>query len=250
LAGIGRIHGREEVMRAVDSLHAAGIDNFNIDLMFALPGQDLAAAEQDVRAAIGCAPSHLSHYQLTIEPNTAFHADPPTLPADDLAWDMQAACGALLTQSGFEQYEVSAWALPGRECAHNLNYWRYGDYLGIGAGAHGKLTLAAEQIVRRRVRVRHPVSWMRAVACRQSVAEDRSVPAEERVFEFFLNQLRLRSGVHKALFEARTGLAWTVVADRAAELVAKGLAKYEGEWLRPTELGWRFSNESQALFLP
>jgi len=250
LVGIGRIHGREEVLRSVDSLHAAGIDNFNIDLMFALPGQDLAAAEQDVRTAIACAPSHLSHYQLTIEPNTAFHADPPTLPADDLAWDMQAGCGALLTQSGFEQYEVSAWAQPGRECAHNLNYWRYGDYLGIGAGAHGKLTLAAEQVVRRRVRVRHPVSWMRAVACRQSVAEDRSVPAEDRIFEFFLNQLRLRNGVHKALFEARTGLAWSLVADRAAGLVARGLAKDEGEWLRPTELGWRFSNESQALFLP
>jgi oxygen-independent coproporphyrinogen-3 oxidase len=250
LAAIGRIHGREEVMLAVDSLRAAGIDNFNIDLMFALPGQDLQAAEQDVLAAIACAPSHLSHYQLTIEPNTAFHADPPTLPADDLAWDMQAACGALLAQSGFRQYEVSAWAQPGRECTHNLNYWRYGDYLGIGAGAHGKITLPAEQAVRRRIRVRHPAAWMRAVARGQSVAEDRSVPSEERVFEFFLNQLRLRRGVRKALFEARTGLAWAVVADRAAELVARGLAEDQGERLAPTELGWRFSNESQALFLP
>jgi len=250
LAAIGRIHGRDEVMRAIESLHAADIANFNLDLMFALPGQDPEAALQDVRSAVACAPTHLSHYQLTIEPNTAFHAGPPALPTDDLAWEMQEACSALLLESGFGQYEVSAWSQTGRECAHNLNYWRYGDYVGLGAGAHGKLTLAAEQEVRRRVRVRHPQAWMDAVARGDGLAEDRAVGADERVFEFFLNQLRLRSGVRKSQFEARTGLAWSFVDKRVAELAARGLVTDDNGWLVPTDLGWRFSNESQAIFLP
>jgi oxygen-independent coproporphyrinogen-3 oxidase len=250
LSSIGRIHGRAEVMQAVESLHAAGIENFNLDLMYALPGQRLAEAEEDVREAIACAPAHVSHYQLTLEPNTAFYAAPPALPDEELAWDMQEACGSLLARSGFEQYEVSAWAQAGRECVHNLNYWRYGDYLGIGAGAHGKITLPAERAVKRRIRVRHPVSWMQAIAGGGGLAEDRLVPDEERSFEFFLNQLRLRRGVQKSQFEARTGLDWAIVSKRVDELLSKGLAVEEKGRLVPTELGWRFSNESQAIFLP
>ncbi len=250
LSSIGRIHGRAEVMQAVESLHAAGIENFNLDLMYALPGQRLAEAEEDVREAIACAPAHVSHYQLTLEPNTPFYAAPPALPDEELAWDMQEACGALLARSGFEQYEVSAWAQAGRECVHNLNYWRYGDYLGIGAGAHGKITLPAERAVKRRIRVRHPVSWMQAIAGGGGLAEDRLVPDEERSFEFFLNQLRLRRGVQKSQFEARTGLDWAIVSKRVDELLSKGLAVEEKGRLVPTELGWRFSNESQAIFLP
>jgi len=250
LAAIGRIHGRSEVLRAVESLHGADLDNFNLDLMFALPGQDLAAALDDVGQAIACAPAHISHYQLTLEPNTAFHADPPALPGDELAWDMQEACGELLAEAGFAQYEVSAWARPGRQCAHNLNYWSYGDYLGIGAGAHGKITLPAEGVIRRRIRARHPAAWMKTAGDAASLAQDRPVPPEERAFEFFLNQLRLRRGISKAQFEARTGLAWAVIADRVRELQSKGLALDEGDWLTPTELGWRFGNECQAIFLP
>jgi len=250
LSSIGRIHGRAEVMQAVESLHAAGIENFNLDLMYALPGQQLAEAAGDIREAIACAPAHVSHYQLTLEPNTAFYAAPPALPDEELAWDMQEACGALLARSGFEQYEVSAWAQAGRECVHNLNYWRYGDYLGIGAGAHGKITLPAERAVKRRIRVRHPESWMQAIARGGGLAEDRLVPDEERSFEFFLNQLRLRRGVQKSQFEARTGLDWAIVSKRVDELLSKGLAVEEKGWLVPTELGWRFSNESQAIFLP
>jgi coproporphyrinogen III oxidase-like Fe-S oxidoreductase len=219
-------------------------------LMFALPGQDTHAALEDVRAAIECVPTHISHYQLTIEPNTAFHADPPRLPSAETAWEMQESCGALLAQSGFEQYEISAWARPGHQCTHNLNYWRYGDYIGIGAGAHGKLTLAAQQLVRRRARMRHPTSWIKGAERQNSLAEDRVVPPEERIFEFFLNQLRLRRGIQKSLFERRTGLPWATVADRVDELVSRGLAADQEGWLVPTELGWRFSNESQALFLP
>ena len=250
LSSIGRIHGRAEVMQAVESLHAAGIENFNLDLMYALPGQQPAEAAEDIREAIACAPAHVSHYQLTLEPNTAFYAAPPALPDEELAWEMQEACGALLARSGFEQYEVSAWAQAGRECAHNLNYWRYGDYLGIGAGAHGKITLPAERAVKRRIRVRHPESWMQAIARGGGLAEDRLVPDEERSFEFFLNQLRLRRGVQKSQFEARTGLDWAMVSKRVDELLSKGLAVEEKGWLVPTELGWRFSNESQAIFLP
>lgn len=250
LSSIGRIHGRAEVMQAVESLHTAGIENFNLDLMYGLPGQKLAEAAEDVREAIACAPAHVSHYQLTIEPNTAFYAAAPVLPDEELAWDMQEACGTLLLRSGFEQYEVSAWARAGRECAHNLNYWRYGDYLGIGAGAHGKITLPAERAVKRRIRVRHPVSWMRAIAEGGGLAEDRWVTDEERAFEFFLNQLRLRRGVQKSQFEARTGLDWAFVSQRVDELLSRGLAVEEEGRLVPTELGWRFSNESQAIFLP
>jgi oxygen-independent coproporphyrinogen-3 oxidase len=250
LASIGRIHGRLEALRAVESLHESGIGNFNIDLMFALPGQDPATAEEDIRTAISCAPAHISHYQLTIEPNTAFHAAPPELPADDFAWEMQETAGSRLAASGYEQYEVSAWARPGFQCAHNLNYWRYGDYLGIGAGAHGKITLAAEAVVRRRVRVRHPLSWMRAVAAGDGLADDRSLPAGERVFEFFLNQLRLRRGVSKSMLGPRTGADWPEVAGRVSELLSRGLVEEKGDLLVPTELGWRFSNECQALFLP
>jgi oxygen-independent coproporphyrinogen-3 oxidase len=251
LRALGRIHGSQEALRAVDSLHDAGIANFNLDLMFALPGQGLDEALEDVRTALACAPAHISHYQLTIEPNTAFHAEPPVLPDEDQAWRMQEECGSLLAESGFAQYEVSAWSRQGLECRHNLNYWRYGDYLGIGAGAHGKLTLVAEQCLRRRVRLRHPVAWMRAVrAGAGGLAEDRVLAPEERVFEFFLNQLRLRCGVRKSQFEPRTGLVWEVVAQRVGQLLDRGLLSEQQDWLVPTELGWRFSNDTQALFLP
>lgn len=249
LAAIGRIHGRGEALRAVESLHSAGIGNFNLDLMFGLPGQSLDDAVEDVRIAIDCSPAHISHYQLTIEPNTAFYADPPALPADETTWEMQETCSGLLERAGFGQYEISAWAKPGNECAHNLNYWRYGDYLGVGAGAHGKVTLASRQELRRRVRTRHPSAWMKAVAG-GALADDRRVLPDERVFEFFLNQLRLRGGVCKSQFAARTGLPWSAVEERVGQLLARGLATDEGERLIPTDLGWRFSNESQAIFLP
>jgi coproporphyrinogen III oxidase-like Fe-S oxidoreductase len=218
--------------------------------MFALPGQGLPGSLDDIQAAIACEPAHISHYQLTIEPNTAFHVDPPQLPPDDTAWQMQEACGELMTRAGFSQYEVSAWAQPGRECLHNLNYWQYGDYLGIGAGAHGKITMQSEQTVRRRVRVRHPAAWMKAVDEGEGLAEDRVLPAAERLFEFFLNQLRLREGVRKSQFEARTGLPWSRAEPAVRKLLAGGLAREERELLVPTELGWRFGNESQAIFLP
>jgi putative oxygen-independent coproporphyrinogen III oxidase len=247
---IGRIHGRAEVEQAVAAIHRSGISNFNIDLMFALPGQSPESAVRDVRAALACEPTHISHYQLTIEPNTAFHASPPMLPDEDSAWEMQLNCAEVLSGAGFEQYEVSAWSHPGYQCRHNLNYWRYGDFLGIGAGAHGKITLPSEQAARRRIRQRHPKMWMKDVWKGTAVVEDTVLGPGERVFEFFLNQLRLRDGVLKSQLQPRTGVAWSQVSGRVQEAIEKGLLRDENDVLSPTELGWRFNNEIQALFLP
>jgi putative oxygen-independent coproporphyrinogen III oxidase len=250
LSEIGRIHGRAEVEQAVAAIHHSGIQNFNIDLMFALPGQSPGEALEDVRDAVACEPAHISHYQLTIEPNTAFHASPPVLPSEDSSWEMQQECGQALSQAGYEQYEISAWARPGSQCRHNLNYWRYGDFIGIGAGAHGKLTLPSEQTVRRRIRQRHPRSWMEGVWQGKGIIEDRALDQDERIFEFFLNQLRLRDGVQKSQLKPRAGVAWSEVEARVEAAIEKGLLRDDNDLLSPTDLGWRFSNEIQAIFLP
>lgn len=250
LKAIGRIHGRQEVERALDSIARSDIENFNLDLMYALPGQTVEAALSDLRLALAASPKHLSHYQLTLEPNTAFHVSPPVLPDDDLAWAMQEQCAVLLEASGYGNYEVSAWARPGRECRHNLNYWEYGDFLGIGAGAHGKITLPALQEVRRRVKRRHPQAWMQGAMDADVLAEDLAIGPGERVFEFFLNQLRLREGVRKSMFSPRTGLPWSEVLGRVELALEKGLLEDRGSRLVPTLVGWRFVNEIQAIFLP
>lgn len=250
LQRLGRIHGCAEIETAVESIHCAGISNFNLDLMYALPGQSIDDALDDVRQALKCSPSHLSFYQLTIEPNTAFHANPPELPDEDTAWDMQEQCGELFLAAGFRQYEISAWAREGFRCRHNLNYWRYGDFLGIGAGAHSKLTLPAEQSVRRRIRHKHPKTWLKAKQSGNWLAEDRSIDEEERVFEFFLNQLRLYDGVRKDQFTPRTGVRWNRVSARVEKAIGNGLLTDRNGVLKPTSLGWRFSNEIQAIFLP
>jgi putative oxygen-independent coproporphyrinogen III oxidase len=250
LARLGRIHGRREIDQAVESIHAAGLDNFNIDLMFGLPQQTLQAAMQDLQAAMRCRPAHVSHYQLTVEPNTLFAAQPPALPGEDRCAAMQESCAALLAAQGFEQYEVSAWARPRRRCAHNLNYWRYGDYLGIGAGAHGKISLPAQGAIRRMSKQRHPAAYLRSLRGGEWRAEDREVPPGERIFEFFLNQLRLREGVRIDDFAARTGLDWQLARQGVSAAVERGLLVPHGARLLPTDLGWRFVNETQALFLP
>ena len=250
LERLGRIHGRQEVDAAVAAIQSAGLVNFNIDLMFALPGQTVEGALADVRAALKCEPAHISHYQLTIEPNTMFHASPPSLPNDDRAWQMQERCARLLQDGGYENYEVSAWAKPGRQCRHNLNYWSFGDYLGVGAGAHGKITLPAESAVRRRIRKRHPADWMKAALDGNALAEDRELDSGDRVFEFFLNQLRLRRGVSRTQFMTRTGLPWSIIEKPVAQAIDRGLLEEKNEGLVATDIGWRFVNEIQALFLP
>jgi len=250
LQRIGRIHGRGEALAALASIRASGIDNFNVDLMYALPGQRVGQALDDLRTALEFDPPHVSHYQLTIEPNTYFHAHRPALPDDATAGAMQDRGTELLEAAGLGVYEISARARAGRACRHNLNYWRYGDFIGIGAGAHGKLSLPARGIVQRRVRRRHPRDWMRSAGTPDGLAEVRDLPPAERVFEFFLNQLRLREGVHKAQFPARTGMTWSTVEPRVKRLIDRGLLEDRGDCVAPTATGWRFVNDLQAEFLP
>lgn len=250
LKRIGRIHGREEVEQSLVSLEAAGISNFNIDLMYALPGQSPAQSRCDIELAVAANPAHISFYQLTIEPNTAFASQPPPLPAEDIAWDMQQAGLELLEAAGFRQYEISAYAKPGLQSRHNMNYWRYGDFLAVGAGAHGKITLPAEDKLLRYAKHRQPKRYLKALQSQDWLAQSRELSREDRIFEFFLNQLRLKNGVYMDDFSARTGLDWQVVESRVQQALDQDLLEVSGKRLRPTGLGWKFVNDIQQLFLP
>lgn len=250
LQRLGRIHSSGDAERAVKSAQDAGFDNFNLDLMYALPQQTLAMALDDVEHALALSPTHLSHYQLTLEPNTVFAARVPAgIPDEDSAWDMQEACQARLADAGFGQYEISAYAREGRQCRHNLNYWRFGDYLGIGAGAHGKLTLGATQQVLRRWKLKHPTDYLAKAGTAAAIGGDEYLTAQRLPFDFMLNALRLNEGVPMAMFEARTGLPAAAIAERVALARARGWLEADGDWLRPTELGRRFANDVIGLFL-
>ncbi len=250
LQRLGRIHSSGDAERAVQAARDAGFDNFNLDLMYALPGQDVAMALHDIDRAIALQPTHVSHYQLTLEPNTVFAARPPAgLPDEDLGWDMQEACQARLAEAGYLQYEVSAYARPGRQCAHNLNYWQFGDYLGIGAGAHGKLTLGASQQVLRRWKARHPTDYLRKAGTPASIGGDDVLDAMRLPFDFMLNALRLDAGVPLAMFEARTGLPRSAILGRLGLARDRGWLEEKPDWLQPTGLGRRFTNDVVSLFL-
>lgn len=247
---LGRIHSAEETRRAVAELALAGIDNFNLDLMYGLPGQTIAEARADLAAALELSPAHVSHYQLTLEPGTAFFHAPPPLPADDETWEMQVHCQALLAARGYAQYEVSAYARAGRESRHNLNYWNFGDYLGIGAGAHGKVTLAGSRTIVRTTRLRGPREYMAAVDG-EAPPEEAAIPTNQLPFEFMLNALRLKAGFSRRAYESRTGLALSgldLAFDwaRSRDLVQSTVG---GGW-QCTDLGYRFLNDLLARFLP
>jgi oxygen-independent coproporphyrinogen-3 oxidase len=228
----------------------AGFDDFNIDLMYALPGQDLAMAADDVRRAIALGPTHLSHYQLTLEPNTVFAARPPEgIPDHDAAFDIQEHCQAIVADAGYAQYETSAYARPGRQCAHNLNYWRFGDYLGIGAGAHGKLTSPAEGTILRRWKVKHPSAWLATAGTAQAIGGDEFLEPARRPFDYMLNALRLNEGFALTAFEARTGVSRSSISGQLAEAFMRGWIDSDGERVVPTELGRRFANDAISLFL-
>jgi oxygen-independent coproporphyrinogen-3 oxidase len=246
LAALGRIHGPGEIGSAVAELDAAGIGNFNLDLMYALPRQTQDGALADLDAAIALGPAHLSHYQLTLEPGTAFYHRPPTLPDDDTALEMQLACQARLAGAGYAQYEISGYARPGRQCRHNLNYWRFGDYLGIGAGAHGKVTVAGS--VLRTEKPRSPREYLRGAG--QAGALRRVVQARELPFEFMLNVLRLSEGFTLAEFEQATGLPAASVRQTLAPQAARGLIEERDGRFRPTSTGFRFLNDLIGAFLP
>lgn len=251
LQRLGRIHDSREADSAVKLAQDAGFDNINLDLMYALPGQDLAGAERDLQRAFALQPAHISHYQLTLEPNTLFAAKPPEgLPDEDTAWDMQEHGQALLSAAGYGHYEVSAYARPGRQCAHNLNYWRFGDYLGIGAGAHGKITLGAGQAIRRRWKLKHPAAWLATAGSDAALGGDEDIEPARRPFEYMLNALRLHEGFALADFEARTGLPRAAIAAELAEALARGWLVEDAGHVRPTALGRRLGNDVVALFLP
>jgi oxygen-independent coproporphyrinogen-3 oxidase len=248
LRALGRIHDRQQGLDAYAAARVAGFDNINLDLMFALPGQTPAMALTDLQQAIDLGPEHLSHYQLTLEPNTLFHKYPPALPGEEQAAQMQEQGLERLRQAGYAQYEVSAHARPGRASRHNLNYWRFGDYLGIGAGAHGKITLPAEQRILRRVRLRHPDRYL-AASGRERIASEQQLEPGDRVFEFMLNALRLTGGCEARLFSERTGLPLPSIKRPLTEAVDRGLLEITDDRIRPTPLGQRFLNDLQALFL-
>ena len=250
LRRLGRIHDSREAERAVKLAQDAGLDNLNLDLMYALPGQTVEQAEADLDRAFALAPAHLSHYQLTLEPNTVFFARPPQgIPDEDTAWDIQERCQARLADAGYAQYEVSAYARPGRQCAHNLNYWTFGDYLGLGAGAHGKISLGSEQSILRRWKHKHPQHFLDHAGTPEAIGGDEYIAPERRPFEFMLNALRLNGGFRIVDFSARTGLDETTIAAPLAEAVRRGwLERDNGRWV-PTELGRRFTNDVIELFL-
>jgi oxygen-independent coproporphyrinogen-3 oxidase len=264
LQRIGRIHDAAQAERAVKQAQDAGLDNLNLDLMYALPEQTLDGAVADVEKALLLQTPHLSHYQLTLEPNTAFAANPPQLPDDDLAWDMQEACQQRIAAAGLGQYEVSAYARAGRECRHNLNYWEFGDYLGIGAGAHGKYTQLAmgespvedapqsgcRVRIRRRWKVRAPRGFLEHAASARRIGGDDAIASDQVPFEFMLNALRLNRSFSLVQFVATTGLEVHAIDAPLRAAAARGwLDVVDGE-VRTTEFGRRFLNDVIGSFLP
>lgn len=250
LFALGRIHSGAAAAAAVAAVIDAGFRNFNLDLMWGLPGQTVAGMLEDLERALAFDPPHLSYYQLTIEPNTAFAHRPPLLPDEDMLWHMHLAGAERLTAGGLDHYEISAWSRPGRSCRHNLNYWRYGDYIGIGAGASGKLTFAAAGTIRRTRRHAHPKHYLAARNDRGFVAETWEVTTADRVFEYFLNRLRLSEPVALADFETRTGLDRRVLEPVLEAAAERGLLEPGDGEIRRTGAGMRYLNDLQAMFLP
>ena len=246
LQALGRIHDGDEARRAVD-IAMANFDNFNLDLMYALPLQTLEEAQQDVQTAIAFAPPHLSLYHLTMEPNTVFAKYPPVVPDDDASADMQDMIAEASSAAGYQHYEVSAYAQPKRQARHNLNYWEFGDYLGIGAGAHTKLSFPHRVI--RQARYKQPKSYMEQMRLGNPIQEETEITRSELGFEFMLNAMRLTNGVEVNLFAERTGMQLNAIERALNEAEAKGLLYRDHKTIKPTELGQRFLNDLQQMFL-
>jgi len=247
LQALGRIHGPEEIVAGVDAARSAGFDNLNLDIMYGLPGQTLDAAVADITQAIALKPEHISYYQLTIEPNTQFHAAPPVVPSDDSVWEIEAKGHGLLETAGYRQYEVSAFAMQGRECRHNRNYWEFGDYLGIGAGAHGKISDQVRGRISRTCKPRSPDRYIKSQETASAQMEQ--VAQKDLALEFMLNALRLRQGFHPELFERRTGLALGEIETELESAKSRGLLDVSDHLICPTAKGREFLNELLALFM-
>ena len=234
LQALGRVHNQSEALKAAAYAKQAGFDNFNLDLMFGLPKQSHQHAVDDVMQAIELGPSHLSCYQLTIEPNTLFHHRPPVTPDDEALWGMQESIQAQLQKANYQQYEVSAYAQPSKRCAHNLNYWQFGDYLGIGAGAHGKLT-GVEGSVVRMWKIKHPANYLNPN--KEFTGGVDTIEPAQQVFEFMMNALRLREGFDLSLYEARTKQTKTDIDLHLNKHQSQGLIDINNNWVVPTERG-------------
>ena len=249
LKALGRIHNAEEAINAAHIAKQAGFDNFNLDLMHGLPKQSLDQAMNDLRQAIALEPTHISWYQLTIEKNTLFHHSPPILPDDERLWQIQQQGQQLLTDSGYNQYEVSAYAKKNRQCIHNINYWQFGDYVGIGAGAHGKITQPDNTITRHQ-KYRQPEKYIEQARQGKARSATTTVENKDKIFEFMLNTLRLKQGFSKTLFERRTGLTFSEIDSKINLAINKGLLQQTSDnEYRATKQGWHFLNNLIELFL-
>lgn len=248
LVKLGRVHGPEEAARAAELATAAGFDNFNLDLMYALPGDDVDGALADLAAAIALGPPHLSWYQLTLEPNTAFHRRPPALPQEELVLEIERRGRELLAANDYRRYEVSAYERGGSRCAHNLNYWQFGDYLGVGAGAHGKVTLPREQRVERRAKTRNPRTFISEAGGPRAVSVERIEDGRQIAVEFLMNALRLPDGVPATLFEERTGLGLGAIERELEHARSRGWLGADRDVLVPTAAGLQMLNPLLSLF--
>lgn len=250
LRRLGRIHGPDEARQAVQAARRAGFERVNLDLMYALPDQTTAQALADVEAALALEPEHLSHYQLTLEPGTPFHTRPPAgLPDESRLLALEGACRDRLAAAGFHRYEVSAWARPGEACRHNLNYWRFGDYLGLGAGAHGKISNPVAGDIQREARVRMPGAYMAGAGTDAAIAETRTLQNPDIVLEFMMNALRLADGFTRTEWHRHTGRPAALWQATVAEAVADGLLADDGERVRPTARGWQLLDALLQRFL-
>ena len=250
LQAIGRIHGRKESIKAAETAHHVGFENFNVDLMFGLPAQSPPMALEDVATAVALEPAHISYYQLTIEPNTWFHHHPPVLPEDDVLWKTQIQGQRYLADHGFEQYEVSAYAKQQQRSVHNMNYWQFGDYVGIGAGAHGKITDVNAQRIVRMSKLRQPKDYMEHAGTENGIQSENVLSRQDVGLEFMMNALRLNEGVAPPLFYERTGQPLSIIEAPLQKAQEQGLIEWTVERIHPTEQGRRYLNELLELFLP
>jgi putative oxygen-independent coproporphyrinogen III oxidase len=245
---LGRIHNCSEGINAVENAHKANFDQINLDLMFSLPQQTLKQAKSDLDQAISLCPQHISYYQLTIEQNTLFASHPPPLPTDELSYQISQQGYQQLMKQGFEQYEISAWSKAGKQCKHNLNYWHFGDYLGIGAGAHGKITSVSEQSIYRNWKLKQPKQYLSSSSTNY-LGGSKKITEADLIFEFMLNTSRLTKGFHKDLFTQTTGLAWEKLLPKLNLAMEQQLIKQESNIISPTALGFTYLNNLQELFL-
>ena len=248
LAALGRIHSGDEAVKAVEMAQQAGFASINLDLMFGLPAQNLAGANSDLAQAIALSPNHISYYQLTIEPNTAFALAPPPCPDDELIWQMQQRGIEQLAKGGFERYEISAYAQKGERCRHNLNYWQFGDYLGIGAGAHGKITTPQPYSIERRWKLRHPDAYMANAQSEARIAGRQQPAKADLILEFMMNALRLVDGFDEPIFSRHTALSSADISERLGMAAERGMIRREGDRIAPTDRGINYLNDLLQIF--